>query len=100
MRISYVAVGAAAGFILVFAAAANAHSTGGGVGVGGGAPSSPPGFTSGGNHQGFDRDSGSTASPRGWDHGKADWKTDSPDSPTSSATLSPDSALAPGFTRR
>ncbi|MBS0237109.1 MAG: hypothetical protein JSR89_01645 [Proteobacteria bacterium] len=97
MKFSYLAIGAASA-LLALSGAANAHSSSAG---GGGAPSVPPGFSSGGNHTGFDSNStGSTpsSSPRGWDQGKADWKTNSPDGQASGGTPAPaDSALAPGF---
>lgn len=103
MRTFHLALVAGASLLLALSGAANAHpgSGGGGGGLGGGsgggAPSSPPGFSSGGGHGGFDSNStGSqlSESPKGWDQGKADWKTGSPDS-----TTSPDTALPPGFSK-
>lgn len=97
MRISYFVAGVAA--LLLQVGAANAHSSGGGTA--GGPPAAPTGFGSAGNHNGFDSNpTGSTlsSSPRGWDQGKADWKTNSPDGQSSAGTPPPaDSALAPGF---
>ena len=97
MRLSYLAVAAGTSLLLTLSSGAIAHSASGG----GGAPAAPTGFSSGGNHGGFDSNpAGSTlpSSPRGWDQGKADWKTGSPDGQASpGAPLPPDSALAPGF---
>ena len=103
MRHFNLALVAGASLLLALSGAANAHpgSAGGGGGLGGGngvgAPSSPPGFDSGGGHNGFDQNpAGSTlsSSPRGWDNGNADWKTNTE---TTDVTPQPDSALAPGF---
>lgn len=85
-----------AGLSLALSSAANAHGSGGGAG----GPPAPQGFSSGGNHNGFDHNpAGSTlsSSPRGWDQGKAGWKTNSADSVSATGTPLPDSALAPGF---
>jgi hypothetical protein len=96
---------AGASLLLALGSAASAHpGNGGGGGLGGGSsggdPSSPPGFSSGGDHNGFDQSTAAdgtvSSSPRGWDNGKADWKTNTE---TTDVTPQPDSALAPGFAR-
>ena len=98
MKPFYIALVGSVSLLVALDGVANAHSTG----SAGGQPSVPAGFSSGGNHAGLDSNpTGSTlsSSPRGWDQGKADWKTGSPDGGTSvGSQLSPDSALAPGFT--
>ncbi len=72
---SYLAVTAAAGLVLALGASNEA----GARGLGGGGPSTtPPGFGSQGGHNGFETftNGSSTARlPRGWDQGKASWKS-------------------------
>jgi hypothetical protein len=96
MRTSYFASALA---VLLIPLGTAAEAGGKGLGAGGGQPASPPGFNSSQvsgqpGHNGFDSDgTGSPTTPRGWDEGKADWKTDS-------LTPNSDSAvLPPGFKR-
>lgn len=65
---------AAAGLLLAFGSVAEAKGPGAspGLGGGGGQPSAPPGLSNTtGGHNGFD-----DGQPKGWDQGKATWKTD------------------------
>jgi hypothetical protein len=77
---SYLVATAAVGLVLALSASANA----GGRGLGGAGPSTtPPGFSSSGGHNGFETFThtgpGTTTTterlPRGWDEGKAAWKS-------------------------
>ena len=104
MRNFHLALVAGASLLLALAGTANAHSGGGGGlggGSGGGAPSSPPGFNSSGGHNGFELlttsgESSTQPEPKGWDQGKADWKTDLPETGTTSPSVDP---LPPGLSK-
>jgi hypothetical protein len=85
MKNSYLAVVVGASLLLALGGTANAHNTRDGGGSGVGAPPSPPGFNSGGGHNGFEsstapgESSTNPPEPKGWDQGLgsgAAWKSD------------------------
>jgi len=102
MRDFHLALVAGASLLLALGSAASANPgshSGGSSGVG--APSSPPGFNSSGGHNGFESsttsgESSTQPEPKGWDQGKADWKTDSPETGTTSPSVDP---LPPGLSK-